>query len=153
MELRRASPGRDLGSRYALTERVRLTGDVEWVRGHNQITNSAMMFPGAITLTDLGTYSEVLNETTRIRVGADWMNPSPGRRLRPLRACTTSTTWPPATRPVWPREFWADSRRCSKPSTATAFSAGGSTTFGSGAFNSRQSLLTCSNSTRVSLLA
>ena len=69
-----------LGSRYCLTECVRLTGDVEWVRGHDLITNSAItlasagtspVVPGG-TIYDLGGYSEVLNETTRVRVGADW---------------------------------------------------------------------------------
>ena len=58
------------GSRYALTERVTLTGDVEWVRGHDLVYNSAI---SGVPLTPaLGSYSEVLNETTRIRVGADW---------------------------------------------------------------------------------
>ncbi len=61
-----------IGSRYCLTERVRLTGDVEWVRGRNQITNSTMLFPSGTTITDLGTFSEVLNETTRLRLGVDW---------------------------------------------------------------------------------
>jgi hypothetical protein len=59
-----------VGSRYALTERVTLTGDVEWTRGHDLIYNSAIT---GMTLTPpLGAYSEVLNETTRIRVGVDW---------------------------------------------------------------------------------
>jgi hypothetical protein len=63
-----------LGSRYALTECVALTGDVEWVRGRDQINDSTTTFPASgNTVTDLGGYSEVLNETTRIRVGADWM--------------------------------------------------------------------------------
>ncbi len=58
------------GSRYALTERVTLTGDVEWTRGHDLVYNSAI---SGVPLTPaLGSYSEVLNETTRIRVGADW---------------------------------------------------------------------------------
>jgi hypothetical protein len=59
-----------IGSRYALTECVILTGDVEWVRGHDLIYNSAIT--GVALTPALGTYSEVLNETTRIRVGADW---------------------------------------------------------------------------------
>jgi hypothetical protein len=61
-----------LGSRYAATERVSLTGQVEWVRGHNLISNSTMVFPAAV-VTDLGSYSEVLNETTRVSLGADWV--------------------------------------------------------------------------------
>ena len=61
-----------LGSRYWVTESVRLTGDVEFVRGHNQINNSTMVFPGNVVVTDLGTFSEVLNETTRVRLGVDW---------------------------------------------------------------------------------
>jgi hypothetical protein len=67
------------GSRYALTERVRLSGEVEWVRGRDLITNSAITLasagspsvPGG-TITDLGGYSEVLNQTTRVRLGLDW---------------------------------------------------------------------------------
>jgi hypothetical protein len=31
-----------------------------------------MTFPGNVVVTDLGTYSEVLNETTRFTVGMDW---------------------------------------------------------------------------------
>ena len=61
------------GTRYAATERVTLTGDVEWVRGHDLINNSTTFFPASgNTITDLGGYSEVLNETTRVSVGADW---------------------------------------------------------------------------------
>ncbi len=59
-----------IGSRYALTECVTLTGDFEWVRGHDLIYNSAIT--GVPLTPALGAYSEVLNETTRIRVGADW---------------------------------------------------------------------------------
>lgn len=65
-----------LGSRYLATQRVTLTGDFEWVRGHDSITNSATTFPApgsGATITDLGGYSEILNETTRISMGVDWM--------------------------------------------------------------------------------
>jgi hypothetical protein len=59
-----------LGSRYALTQSVALTGDLEFVRGYNLITNSPLQ--GMALVPALGSYSEVLNETARIRVGADW---------------------------------------------------------------------------------
>ncbi len=68
------------GSRYAATERVTLTGEFEWVRGRDLINNSAItlatastnpVVPGG-TITDLGGYSEVLNQTTRVRLGVDW---------------------------------------------------------------------------------
>jgi len=63
-----------LDSRYATTERVTLTGQVEWVRGHDLINNSALgTFPGNVTIYDLGGYSEVLNETTRVTMGVDWV--------------------------------------------------------------------------------
>jgi hypothetical protein len=59
-----------LGSRYALTERVSLTGKFEWVYGHDLVYNSQIT---GVTLTpEVGTYSEVLNETTRVTLGADW---------------------------------------------------------------------------------
>jgi hypothetical protein len=60
------------GSRYAATERVTLTGQVEWVRGNDSINNSSMTFPGNVTVTDLGSYSQVTNETTRVTLGVDW---------------------------------------------------------------------------------
>ncbi len=59
-----------VGSRYALTERVTLTGTVEWVYGRDLIYNSAIT--GVPLTPALGSYSEVLNETTRVSVGADW---------------------------------------------------------------------------------
>jgi hypothetical protein len=68
------------GARYCATERVRLSGEFEWVRGKDLINNSAItlatastnpVVPGA-TITDLGSYSEVLNQTTRVRLGVDW---------------------------------------------------------------------------------
>jgi hypothetical protein len=68
-----------LGSRYAATERVTLTGQVEWVRGQNLISNSTMVFPAAAptvtptVVTTLGSFSQVLNETTRLTMGADWL--------------------------------------------------------------------------------
>lgn len=63
-----------LGSRYAATERVSLTGQVNWIRGHDLVTNSATFFPlSGLTVTDLGSFSQVLNETTRVSLGADWM--------------------------------------------------------------------------------
>jgi hypothetical protein len=61
------------GSRYAATERLILTGQVEWVHGLNQITDSSVTFPSNITVTDLGSYSKVLNTTTRVTMGADWV--------------------------------------------------------------------------------
>lgn len=61
-----------LGSQYAMTECVRLTTGVEWVRGHNQITDSTLVFPGDVTVANLGTFSEVLNEAIRVRMGIDW---------------------------------------------------------------------------------
>jgi hypothetical protein len=69
-----------VGSRYDLTERVTLTADGEWVQGHNLINDSTItlaaagsptVIPGG-TITDLGGYSEVSNESSRLRVGADW---------------------------------------------------------------------------------
>ena len=71
------------GSRYALTEAVRLTGDLEFVRGHNQITNSPV---DAFAISpELGTYSEVLNESAQF-AWARLENSSTYRRLRPIRA-------------------------------------------------------------------
>lgn len=62
-----------LGSRYCATDRVRLTGALEWVRGRDAITNSTIIFPTApTTVTDIGTFSEVTNETTRLTLGVDW---------------------------------------------------------------------------------
>ena len=60
------------GSQYSATERVVFTGQIEWIRGHDAVNNSSMTFPGGIVVTDLGSYSEVLNETTRFTVGVDW---------------------------------------------------------------------------------
>jgi len=57
-----------LGSRYAATDRVSLTGQLEWVRGRNLAVASTTP-----DMFDLGTFSEVLNETTRLTVGADWV--------------------------------------------------------------------------------
>ncbi len=68
-----------LGSRYAATDRVTLTGQLEWVRGQDLINDSTMVFPAVApattptTVTTLGTFSQVLNETTRLTMGADWM--------------------------------------------------------------------------------
>ncbi|MGA2798033.1 MAG: hypothetical protein ABSE63_10660, partial [Thermoguttaceae bacterium] len=63
-----------LGSRYAATERISLTGQVEWVRGNNSITNSTMTFPiGTTPVTDLGSFCRVTNDTTRVTMGVDWM--------------------------------------------------------------------------------
>jgi hypothetical protein len=53
---------------------VTLTGQVEWVRGNNLISNSTMFFPlSGTTVTDLGSFSQVTNETTRITTGVDWV--------------------------------------------------------------------------------
>jgi hypothetical protein len=66
-----------LGTRFVANPRVTFTGRLEWVRGHDLITNSATFFPAVNnTVYDLGSYSEVLNETTRLSLGADW-------RIRP----------------------------------------------------------------------
>jgi hypothetical protein len=62
------------GSRYAMTDQINLTGQVEWVRGDNSVNNSPMTFvtsPTTVT-PQLGTYSRVLNETTRVTMGVDW---------------------------------------------------------------------------------
>jgi hypothetical protein len=70
------------GSRYAASDNVSLTGQFEWMRGHDLITNSTMVFPSTgvsptpIVVTDLGSFSQVLNETTRLTLGVDW-------RIRP----------------------------------------------------------------------
>jgi hypothetical protein len=62
-----------LGSRYRASENVTLTGEFEWVRGLDEITNSSTFFPATgATITDLGGYSTVSNTTTRVRLGADW---------------------------------------------------------------------------------
>ena len=62
-----------LGSRYRVSPCVTLTGEFEWVRGLDAITNSATFFPATgVTITDLGGYSTVSNTTTRVRLGADW---------------------------------------------------------------------------------
>jgi predicted porin len=58
-----------VGSRYALTERMTLTGQFEWVRGNDLIYDS---YSPATGQPGLGTYSQVLNETTRVSLGADW---------------------------------------------------------------------------------
>jgi hypothetical protein len=61
-----------LGSRYIASDRLTFTGDLEWVRGHDVIGDSTTSFPSSgFTLTDLGSYSQVINETTRLSVGAD----------------------------------------------------------------------------------
>ena len=64
-----------LGSRYAATERVTLTGQRGMGAGPRPDQQLDDGLPGSagITVTDLGSYSEVLNETTRVSVGADWM--------------------------------------------------------------------------------
>ena len=63
-----------LGSRYALTERITLTGQFEWVRGNDLVYQSLQ--PTTATGTpvgpQLGTYCRVTNETTRVTLGADW---------------------------------------------------------------------------------
>jgi hypothetical protein len=66
-----------LGWRYQATQRMRLTGQVEYVRGHDLIDNSTTYVnttsagvPNAIN--DFGSYSEVLNETTRLTLGVDY---------------------------------------------------------------------------------
>ena len=41
------------------------------VRGHNAVNSSSMTYPTGV-VTDLGSYSAVLNETTRLTVGMDW---------------------------------------------------------------------------------
>ncbi len=56
-----------------------LTADGEWVRGQDLINDSTITLaaagspaiPGG-TITDLGGYSEVSNESSRLRLGADW---------------------------------------------------------------------------------
>jgi hypothetical protein len=64
-----------LGSRYAATDRVSLTGQVEWVRGNNSINNSTMdtFTTTPTTVTNLGSFSQVTNETTRVTMGVDWV--------------------------------------------------------------------------------
>jgi hypothetical protein len=62
----------NVGSQYSANDRLIFMGQIEWIRGNNAISNSPMVFPGNVVVTDLGTYSEVLNETTRFTVGMDW---------------------------------------------------------------------------------
>jgi hypothetical protein len=65
----------NFGSQYAATNRVIFMGQIEWIRGNNAVTNSSMLIPGSagnVLVTDLGNYSEVLNETTRFTIGMDW---------------------------------------------------------------------------------
>jgi hypothetical protein len=66
-----------LGAKYALTERICLTGQFEWVHGNDQIYNSLQptttgLPTGTPVGPQLGTYSQVANETTRVLLGADW---------------------------------------------------------------------------------
>jgi hypothetical protein len=62
-----------LGSRYAATDCVTLTGSVEWARGQDLINNSDTFYPasGAFA-SDVGSFTEVNNETTRLILGLDW---------------------------------------------------------------------------------
>jgi hypothetical protein len=66
----------NIGSQYCATSRVVFMGQIEWVRGHNAVTSSPMLIPGTggaiVPVNDLGTYSEILNETTRFTIGMDW---------------------------------------------------------------------------------
>ena len=62
-----------LGSRYRASHSVTFSGEFEWVRGLDAITNSTTFFPNSgNTITDLGSYSTVSNVTTRVRLGVDW---------------------------------------------------------------------------------
>ena len=68
-----------LGTRYAATDRVRLSGEYEWVCGRDLINDSAITLSPAGspvvsggTIYDLGGYSEVSNITNRVRLGLDW---------------------------------------------------------------------------------
>ncbi|MCC6123637.1 MAG: hypothetical protein IT426_01610 [Pirellulales bacterium] len=61
-----------LGSQYTATNCLIFTGQIEWVRGNDAVSGSSMTFPGNVVVTDLGTYSAVVNETTRLTVGMDW---------------------------------------------------------------------------------
>jgi hypothetical protein len=68
-----------LGGRYQASPAVRLTGQFEFVYGHDLISNSAIdvntikTAPGTPNLTtDLGGFSEVQNRTTRVTLGIDW---------------------------------------------------------------------------------
>jgi len=54
-----------LGSRYALGERVWLTGDVEYVDGLNTVRTA--------TFSDLGNFSAMQVNTTRLNAGIDWL--------------------------------------------------------------------------------
>jgi hypothetical protein len=60
-----------LGADYMLSQRIRLTGQFEWVRGRNQVNSSTMFFPSTL-VTTLGSYSDVINETTRLTMGVDY---------------------------------------------------------------------------------
>jgi hypothetical protein len=68
-----------LGSQYQASDRVRFTGQFEFVYGHDLISNSATEVNttksgsgSPILTTDLGAFSEVQNRTTRLTLGADW---------------------------------------------------------------------------------
>jgi len=70
----------NFGAAYALTQRVRLTGDVEWVRGRNTFAapapDQALSTTGAVITpdwSDLPSYSAVIVETTRLSAGVDWL--------------------------------------------------------------------------------
>ncbi len=108
-----------LGTRYALTERITLTGQFEWVRGNDLIYQSLQptTTAGAPVGSQLGSYCRVTNETTRLTLAPTGKS---GRGWSSSRGtnCTTSTTFTmssrAATRPVWPRALWAGSRQCSR---------------------------------------
>ena len=68
-----------LGGRYQASERVRFTGKFEYVYGHDLINNSAIEVNttksgtgSPLLTTDLGSFSEVQNRTTRLTLGMDW---------------------------------------------------------------------------------
>jgi opacity protein-like surface antigen len=68
----------NIGTAYSWTERVTLTGDFEYVRGLNEITNVGTTSSGVSfqTPTSLGSYALVSNQTYRVSAGVDY-------RLRP----------------------------------------------------------------------
>ena len=61
----------NLTARYRVNPKLRLTGEVEYIHGNDQVTNSAMVLPGSATPVSLGSYSQVLNDSTHVTVGAD----------------------------------------------------------------------------------
>lgn len=64
----------NFGAQYRATDKLRYTGQVDYVWGHDLISNSNFTNVTAGTSTaDIGGYSEVLNRTTKVSVGFDYL--------------------------------------------------------------------------------